>query len=55
MEVGETKTLNKDARFAKSFWAKKGTKIKILTISGNAVTVEDSRGRRFPCNIKDLE
>lgn len=48
-------TLNKDAAFGKSFWAKKGDKVKIITISGNAVTVEKYNGNRFPCNIKDLE
>ncbi|GEN74111.1 hypothetical protein [Chryseobacterium lathyri] len=53
--IGETKTLNKDAKFGKSFWAKKGEKVKIITISGNAVTCEKSNGYRFPCNIKDLE
>lgn len=55
MEAGETKTLMKDAKFGKSFWAKKGTIVKIISISGNAVTVEDAKGKRFPCNIKDLE
>ncbi|GAB0155458.1 hypothetical protein CHRYSEOSP005_07190 [Chryseobacterium sp. Alg-005] len=55
MKEGDTMTLNKDAKFAKSFWAKKGEKIKIIGISGNAVICEKSNGFRFPCNIKDLE
>lgn len=54
MKVGEMRTLKVEAKFGKSFWAPKGEKVKIITISGNAVTVEKSNGNKFPCNIKDL-
>lgn len=55
MKVGDTKTLNKDNGFRKIIWDKKGSKVKIISISGNAVIYENSKGKRFPCNIKDLE
>ena len=55
MKAGDTKTLTKDAKFAKSFWAPKGEKITVISISGNAVICEKYNGSRFPCNIKDLE
>ncbi|RKT01057.1 hypothetical protein BCF58_0268 [Chryseobacterium defluvii] len=48
-------TLNKDAKFGKSFWASKGEKVKVVGISGNAITCENKKGLKFPCNIKDLE
>jgi len=53
--IGEIKVLNKDAKFGKCFWAAKGDKVKIISVSGNAVTAEKMNGLRFPCNIKDLK
>lgn len=55
METGTTKTLNKDNVFRKQVWGKKGEKVTIISVSGNAVIYENSKGKRFPCNIKDLE
>nr|WP_315026023.1 hypothetical protein [uncultured Chryseobacterium sp.] len=55
MKVGDQMVLNKDAKFGKSFWAPKGEKVTVISISGNAVTCEKYNGSRFPCNIKDLE
>lgn len=55
MKIGDSMVLNKDAKFGKSFWASKGEKVTIISISGNAVTCERYNGSRFPCNIKDLE
>ena len=59
MEAGDFKTLNKDNVFtknkAKYTWGKKGEKVKIISVSGNAIIYENSKGKRFPCNIKDLE
>lgn len=55
MESGDFKTLNKDNVFRKSIWGKKGEKVKIISVSGNAVVYENTKGKRFPCNIKDLE
>ena len=55
MEVGQTKTLNKDIVFRGNIWGKKGEKVTIISVSGNAVIYENSKGKRFPCNIKDLE
>jgi hypothetical protein len=49
------KKLNKDAGLGKQVWAKKGEKVKIISISGNAVICERENGFRFPCNIKDLD
>ncbi|MCL1657432.1 hypothetical protein I6H88_13705 [Elizabethkingia bruuniana] len=51
----ETKTLNKDNVFRGQIWGKKGDKVKIISISGSAVVYENAKGKRFPCNIKDLE
>ena len=57
--LGVIKTLNKDNAFQKSnikhIWGIKGEKVKIISVSGNAVIYENSKGKRFPCNIKDLE
>nr|DAV14044.1 MAG TPA: protein of unknown function UPF0728 [Caudoviricetes sp.]DAY05268.1 MAG TPA: protein of unknown function UPF0728 [Caudoviricetes sp.] len=55
MEAGQYATLNKDVVFKKVVYSKKGTKVKIISISGNAVIYETENGKRFPCNIKDLE
>lgn len=55
MKIGDTKTLNKDNIFKKTLWSIKGEKVKIISISGNAVIYENSKGKKFPCNIKDLE
>lgn len=52
--IGETKTLNKDNKYKNHVWGKKGDKVKIISVSGNAVVYESSKGR-FPCNIKDLD
>ena len=55
MEAGQYATLNKYVSFKKVVYSKKGTKVKIISISGNAVIYETENGKRFPCNIKDLE
>ncbi|WP_234110179.1 hypothetical protein [Chryseobacterium sp. R2A-55] len=59
MKAGETRTLVKDNTFQKNqkryFWGKKGEKVKIISISGNAVIYQNEKGKMFPCNIKDLE
>ena len=55
MEAGQYATLNKDVGFKKVVYSKKGTKVKIISVSGNAVIYETENGKRFPCNIKDLE
>lgn len=55
MEIGSSKTLKKDNVFRKQIWGKKGEKVTIISVSGNAVIYENSKGKRFPCNIKDLE
>lgn len=55
MKIGDSMILNKDAKFGKSFWASKGEKVVIISISGNAVICEKVNGFRFPCNIKDLD
>ena len=54
-EIGDIKTLNKDNVFRKNTWDKKGEKVKIISISGNAIIYENSKGKKFPCNKKDLE
>lgn len=55
MKAGQFATLNKDVVFKKVVYSKKGTKVKIISVSGNAVIYETENGKRFPCNIKDLE
>ena len=55
MEVGQTKNLNKDIVFRGNILGKKGESVKIISINGNAVIFERYNGKRFPCNIKDLE
>ncbi|AQX52521.1 hypothetical protein CMT42_15475 [Elizabethkingia anophelis] len=46
--------LNKDNIFRGHNWGKKGDKIKIISISGNAVIFENVKGDRLPCNINDI-
>ncbi|WBV60269.1 hypothetical protein PFY12_14670 [Chryseobacterium camelliae] len=53
--IGELKTLNKDNLNKNAVWGKKGEKVKIISVSGNAVIYENSKGLRYPCNVKDLE
>lgn len=50
-----TAILNKDNKYKNKIWGKKGDKVKIISISGNAVIYEDEKGERYPCNIEDLE
>lgn len=51
----EFKTLNKDNFNKNEVWGKKGEKVKIISVSGSAVIYENSKGVRYPCNVKDLE
>ena len=44
MEAGQYATLNKDVGFKKVVYSKKGTKVKIISISGNAVIYETENG-----------
>lgn len=53
--TGITKTLNKDNLYRNEVWGKKGERVKIISVSGNAVIYENSKGVRYPCNIKDLD
>lgn len=59
MKVGDERVLNKNNTFNKKsksyLWGKKGEKVRIISISGNAVIYENKKGKKFPCNIKDLE
>lgn len=52
--TGTTKTLNKDVTYKQFVWGKKGDRVLIISVSGNAVIYENSKGK-FPCNIKDLD
>ncbi len=54
IELGKTYTLNKDIVFSHKIFGKKGEKVKVISISGNAVIFEKENGKRKPCNIKDL-
>lgn len=53
--IGTTMTLNKDTGYKAQIWGKKGEKVIVISISGNAVIFENYKGERFPCNIKDIE
>jgi hypothetical protein len=53
--IGENKTLNKDNLYRNAVWGKKGERVKIISVSGNAVIYENSKGVRYPCNVKDLD
>ncbi|SIT96802.1 hypothetical protein SAMN05660493_01497 [Epilithonimonas bovis DSM 19482] len=58
MMIGTTKTLNKNiigTSKSKEMWGKKGDVVKIISVSGSAVIYENENGKRFPCNINDLE
>lgn len=55
MKIGTEKTLNKDNVNKGNMWGKKGERVKIISVSGNAVIYENSKGVRYPCNVKDLE
>lgn len=56
--AGQIRRLIKDNVFVKNrtkhIWGKKGEKVKIISISGNAIIYENQKGERFPCNINDL-
>jgi len=54
MNIGDEKVLNKEVKFIGKIYGLKGEKVKIISISGNAVIFERKNGKRFPCNIKDL-
>lgn len=54
MEISEERILNKDVKFIGKIYGLKGEKVKIISISGNAVIFERKNGKRFPCNIKDF-
>lgn len=53
--IGSWKTLNKDNIYRNVVWGKKGERVKIISVSGNAVIYENSKGVRYPCNVKDLD
>ena len=53
--IGQNKKLNKDNVYRNIVWGKKGERVLIISISGNAVIYENSKGVRYPCNVKDLE
>lgn len=53
--IGENKKLNKDNVYKNAVWGKKGDKVTIISVSGNAVIYENSKGVRYPCNVKDLD
>lgn len=55
MKPGETKALNKDNVYKGMIWGTKGEEVVIISVSGNAIVYENAKGKRFPCNIKDLE
>lgn len=54
MNIGDEKVLNKEVKFIGKIYGLKGEKVKIISISGNAVIFERKNGKRFPCNIKDF-
>lgn len=51
----QTAIFKRDNTFRGKIWGKKGDKVKIISINGNAVIYENEKGQRYPCNIKDLE
>lgn len=51
MEAGQYATLNKDVGFKKVVYSKKGTKVKIISISGNAVIYETENAFRVTLKI----
>ena len=53
--IGTTKILLKDVGSKTKTWGRKNDKVKVISVSGNAVTVEGENGERFPCNVKDLK
>lgn len=55
MNIGDEKVLNKEVKFIGKTYGLKGEKVKIISISGNAVIFERKNGKRFPCNIKDFD
>lgn len=48
-------SINKDNTFRGEVWGRKGDKVKIISINGNAVIYENEKEERYPCNIKDFE
>jgi len=53
--IGTEKNLNKDNKYKGNIWGKKGDKVTIISVSGNAVIYENSKGVRYPWNVKDLD
>lgn len=51
MEAGQYATLNKDVVFKKVVYSKKGTKVKIISVSGNAVIYETENAFRVTLKI----
>ena len=53
IQVGQTYTLKQNNEFRGKVFSKKGEKIKIVSISGNAVIYETNDGR-FPINKNEI-
>lgn len=54
MEVGSICLILKDTGYKGKIWGFSGDMVTVISISGNAVTVENKKGFRFPCNITEL-
>lgn len=54
-EPNKTKILRRDNVFRGKKWGNKGEEIRVISINGCAVIYENTKGERYPCNIKDLE
>lgn len=55
METGDYVLLTAESGYKWTIWGYTGDRVKIISISGNAVIVENEKGSRFPCNVNNLK
>lgn len=54
LQNGSAAIILKDTGYKGNTWGFRGDRVTVISISGNAVIVENQKGLRFPCNIKEL-
>ncbi|WP_392436440.1 hypothetical protein ACF3N7_05260 [Cruoricaptor ignavus] len=52
---GEKAIILEDTGYKGKIWGRKGESVSVVSISGNAVIVENLKGERFPCNIREIQ
>lgn len=52
MQNGDKALITKDTGYKGAIWGHAGEVVTIISISGNAVIVENAKGFRFPCSLR---